>query len=121
MLSASVAQKPTMAVSQGRNSAPNDAAPAPPGDRTPPRASERERIAANPPTREAAHQRSASPVAIRNGAESVSSHLMDSVPFQMNQRLMSQKAAKPRYAGSPKPMNAQAPPNPRHAGHSTPR
>src|ERR1044072_2203229 len=99
MLRASVAQNPTIAVSQGRKSAPNVA----PGAGGPVRGPEGKRIVPTPPARSAAHPSSASPIAIRNGAESVSSHLIDSVPFQTNQRFTSQNAANPRYAGSPKP------------------
>src|SRR3990170_1870275 len=91
ILSESVAQYPTIAVTQGRNRVPNDLGPS----LLPRRTSELASIGLMPPPFAAAHQSSARPITIRNGADSVSSHLIDSVPFQTNHRLMSQNAAKP--------------------------
>ncbi len=81
------------------------------------RASARSRIVPIPPALAAAHPSSARPVAIRNGAESVSSHLMLSVPAHTKYRLMSQNSPKPRYCGRPYPMNRHAPPSACHGGH----
>src|SRR5438876_10776921 len=92
MLSDRVAQYPTIAVTQGRNSATSceKEAGCPARDR----ASARRRIVPMPPTFSAAQRSSASPVTMRNGAESVSSHLILSVPAQTKYRLINQKRKK---------------------------
>ena len=118
MLSDSVAQYPTIAVTQGTNSATNwdDDAGRPARER----ASARRRMVPRPPTLSAAQRSSASPVTMRNGADSVSSHLMLSVPARTKYRLISQKRTKLVNCGRPYPMNRQSPPSPSHPGHRMP-
>src|SRR5678815_1324553 len=104
MLRASVAQNPTIAVTHGRKSAKENG-------RAPPRVVAPLNISASPPARVAAHQNSASPAAISSGADIVSSHLMDSVPFQTKYRFITQKVRNPRYCGSVNPIHSQSPPS----------
>ena len=57
---------------------------------------------------------------MRNGAESVSSHLMLSVPAQTKYRLINQKRKKLTNCGRPYPMNRQPSPSLCHPGHRMP-
>src|ERR1044071_5068024 len=118
MLSDRVAQYPTIAVTQGMNSATNCEKEAGWPERD--SASARRRIVPMPPTLSAAQKSSASPVTMRNGAESVSSHLMLSVPAQTKYRLINQKRKKLANCGRPDPLNRQPSPNLCHPGHRMP-
>ncbi len=88
MLSASVAQKPTIAVSEGTKKATNSSVVA-------------KRLGAasvgpKPPARVTAHASKASPATIRNGAAHASRNLIESLPFTTTYMFNSQKMAKPR-------------------------
>src|ERR1700741_3101378 len=87
MLSGSVTQKPTMAVSDGKNTL-QKLTPAGKCDGC-------ARIGPIPPAAFHAQPSRSSQTDIRNGADRSSIHLMDSVPFQMKYTLTSQNAAKP--------------------------
>src|SRR5262245_30473266 len=86
MLSESVAQNPTIAVTPGASALTSSLVERGWGGF--------DRIGPSPPAFHQAHARSASPDAIRNGADQVWSHLIDSVPWTMNHRLISQKIRK---------------------------
>src|SRR5688572_32525444 len=110
MLRASVAQNPTIAVTHGRKSEKENGC-------APPSAVAPLNIAPIPPAFVAAHQKSANPATMSNGADNVSNRLMDSVPFQTKYRFITQKMRKPRYCGSANPMNCQSPPSGAQPGH----
>src|SRR5262245_2236507 len=100
MLRESVAQKPTIAVRPGAKARRNSLVV--------PSLEGAESIGPKPPALHQAQPRRASPVAIRKGADQVSSHLIDSVPWRMNQRFTSQKIAKQRSCPGVIPTRAVA-------------
>jgi len=86
MLSASVAQKPTMAVSEGTKKTKNS--------RPVWNLLGRARIGPRPPARAIAQPRSASPATIKNGAAQASSRLIELLPRTTIYMFQSQKAKK---------------------------
>ncbi len=90
MLSASVPQKPTIAVKAGQKLGQNCPALAPPGAK----AEGAVKIGPTPPARSSAHQTSAAHTAILIGAVQVSSRRTIVSPFCRNRIWTSQKAAK---------------------------
>jgi hypothetical protein len=87
MLSDSVAQNPTIAVSDGKNALRNSGVVA--------KRLGCDRIGPNPPALVVAQPSSASPTTIRNGAAKLSSHLMLSVPLRMNHTFIAQNTRNP--------------------------
>src|SRR5688572_15665239 len=85
MFSASVAQKPTMPVRNGPNNFQNVALSAPGFANTAP-----EPCVLN------AQISSAMPATSKNGADADCSHLIESIPLWMNQKLIAQNTAKHR-------------------------
>src|SRR5688572_28194769 len=98
MLSDSVAQKPTMAVSEGKNTRMKSALVA--------NFEGWDRMGPNPPAFTYAQASNARPTTIRNGADTLSSHLMLSVPLTMNHTFNAQKTRKPSASPVERPSHS---------------
>src|SRR4029450_699282 len=65
----------------------------------------RARMGPKPPARAYAHHSRASPTRIKNGADTDSSHLIDSVPLRMNHTLIAQNSRKQTSSAPEMPRN----------------